>query len=221
MAHKIVLTAASAAAVIALAAPAVRAQNLLVNGSFEEPASGGGNEILPGGSAAITGWTTLLNGVERFAPPVFGVGAARDGALVVDICPFTFTGGGIQQTFATTPGLTYRLEFAAGTSTASGRSGAAIIEAIVGPETRTFNLANPSAVIAWQDFAIDFVADSASTTLAFRNTQDANTHFAFIDAVSVTRPSAAAVPEPGTLVLLAVSATVCCSPLVRRGRKGA
>lgn len=198
------LTTTAAAVVLLLAPGMARAQNLLVNGSFEAPVSGGGNEIIPGGSTFITGWTTILSGVERFSPQAFGSGAARDGALVVDICPFTFTGGGIQQSFATVPGTAYRLAFSAGTANSFGRTGTAVIEAIVGTEARTFGLSNPSAIIAWQDFGIDFVADSASTTLTFRNTQDANTHFAFIDAVSVTVPGAAAVPEPGTLGLAAL-----------------
>lgn len=41
----------------------VQATNLLVNPGFELPA-GTSYISLPGGSTAITGWTTVLNGVE-------------------------------------------------------------------------------------------------------------------------------------------------------------
>lgn len=200
----VTVCAISAVATFLLFLPArsATAQNLLINGSFELPASNGSNEVIPGNSTFITGWTTTRNGVERFNPALFASGTAQDGSLVIDICPFTFTGGGIQQTFATTPNQLYRLTFFAGTSNASSRTGDCVIDVLVGNVTQSFTLLNQQAAIIWNPFTIDFTATDALTTLTFDNTQNANSHFANLDNVSVTSLSAAAAPEPGTLSLL-------------------
>lgn len=186
-----------------IAVAAARAQgNLLTNGSFELPTSNGNNEIISGGdSTSLTGWTTVLSGVERFSPTIYGVGSAPDGQLVVDICPFTFTGGGIQQTFSTVVGQQYTLSFLAGTSNAFGRTGDAIVDVFVGNVSQSFTLQNFQATTVYNTYTVPFTATTALTTLTFQNTQDANTHFAFIDRVVI--PTAA--PEPSPLGLLLVS----------------
>lgn len=175
---------------------------LLTNGSFELPVSNGDNQIIAGGdSTSITGWTTLLSGVERFGPPTFALGAAADGTIVIDICPSTFTGGGITQTFATTPGMEYVLNFQAGTANSFGRTGDYISTVSVGNMIQQFSGVNLSSTIVWETFTVPFTAQDAATTVTFTNGQNANTHFSFIDAASVT-----VVPEPGTAGLLALPA---------------
>ena len=188
-------------ALLALAASPAAHANLLTNGSFELPAGTGENQIIPGGNAvSVAGWTTTQNGVERFSPSFYGFGAAADGSIVLDICPFTFTGGGITQTFTTTPGTQYTLQYQATTVNSFGRTGDYVSTVSVGNVTQQFSGVNLSGTVAWRTFTVPFTAQTASTTLTFTNGQDANTHFCLIDAVSVTSP--AVVPEGGALSLL-------------------
>lgn len=74
--------------------PVHAASSLLNNGSFEDF----GYEYIKGGSTTITGWQTVLNGVERANPSVrvgpadvnkVNIGAAKDGSLIVDLAPST------------------------------------------------------------------------------------------------------------------------------------
>lgn len=175
----------------------------VINGGFELPNSSGSNQVISGGdSLAITGWTTTNNGVERFDPAIYGIGSAFEGSLIVDLAPFTFTGGGIQQTFPTVAGQSYVLSFVGGTSNAFGRTGTAVIDVTVGSSFQSFTLTNLQTLVTWTTYAIPFTATAATTTVLFENTQDANTHFAFIDAVSL---GSSVAPEPSTLGLLALA----------------
>src|SRR5262245_14719792 len=89
--------------------------NLLTNGSFELPSLPSNYEAVPGDSTTITGWKTILNGVERGNLKVNGApgttGTPQDGKLAIDLAPLGFTGGGIQQSFRTTPGTMYHISF--------------------------------------------------------------------------------------------------------------
>ncbi|MCB8933532.1 MAG: DUF642 domain-containing protein [Chthonomonadaceae bacterium] len=173
--------------------------NLIVNGSFEVPHQPSGYGYVAGGSNVITGWTTVLNGVEHFDPAIYSIGTAHDGNQVVDLAPTTFTGGGIEQTVATVAAQQYRLSFWGGTSNYANRTGTGVIKvSIDGGAAQSFNLNNANAVIAWQGFSLDFAGTGNPTTITFFNDEDANTHFAFLDDVSL-----APVPEPFTLVLAA------------------
>src|ERR1051326_1343371 len=88
--------------------------NLIINGSFETPVISTTPfdcyECVPGSRTTVIGWTTILGGVERFNPQIYGVGAAQDGLLALDLntdnCALDtqYTGGGIQQTIPTTVG---------------------------------------------------------------------------------------------------------------------
>ena len=203
--HRSNITAITALVAVVALAISTPASAQLVNGSFELPVSSGLNQIISGGdSTSITGWTTTRNGVERFDPALYSVGPAPSGSIIVDICPFTFTGGGIQQTFATTVGQTYMLSFFAATSNASGRTGDAIINVSVGNASQSISLVNRQTLAVWNTYNIGFTATDASATLLFENVQDANTHFAFIDGAAVTTATASAAPEPGSLALLAL-----------------
>jgi hypothetical protein len=178
--------------------------NLLVNGGFESGPAGTYSE-LGGGSTAITGWETTLSGVEYFTPAVYGVGPAAEGAYAVDLANYVYTGGGIKQTFATTSGTAYELDFAGSTSDNAGRLGTGSIDVLLnGALAGTFNLANHSGVLVWQDFSLGFAATGSATTLEFRNHEDPYLHFANLDnaVVGLAESAPAAVPEPGTLLLL-------------------
>jgi hypothetical protein len=180
-------------------APA-QAANLFVNGSFETPTIN--YQLLGGGSTAITGWTTVLSGVEHFSPSALGYGAAADGVMVVDLANYTYlTGGGLEQAVATTPGQRYDVSFAAGNSLSSGRTGTGIIKVTIdGATTLSFNTAVATgAAMAWETRSFSFVAAGTNTLVRFWNDQNPNLYFADLDAVSVqTSP----VPEPGSWLLM-------------------
>lgn len=194
-----------------LAAPTLAA-NLLTNPSFEDPGCNG-NCILGTGSTYITGWTTFLSGVEYFSAATFG-GTAPDGSMVIDLANYTYSSGGISQSFATTPGATYNLTFALGNTMSSGRTGDGLVHVEVGNYDQVLATpAAPSAAYVWAPYSIQFVATGAVSTLKFSNTQDSFTHFALVDAVGVS-----AVPEPATWMLLAGGLTTLAG--WRRRRNG-
>lgn len=174
-----------------LIAPA-SAANLLVNGSFESP-TGVGYEIVMGGSNRITGWTTVNNGVEWFNAT--GWGGAADGVMVVDLANYTYTGGGIQQSFATVVGQRYDLDFSLSTMAGFGRDGTAHFDVSVNGQEFDYDLVNLGTQMHWEQQSLSFVATAATTTLRFANLQNPFQHFANVDGVSV---QVSAVPEPAT-----------------------
>ncbi len=213
MHHNFFRCALASTCLLAALAPA-QATNLFVNGSFETPTVG--YQLLGGGSTAITGWTTVLSGVEHFSPSANGVGAAADGTMVVDLANYTYlTGGGLEQAVATTPGQSYDVSFAAGNSLSSGRTGTGIIKVTIGGTTTlNFNTAvATSAAMAWATRSFSFVATGNSTMLRFWNDQNPNLYFADLDAVSV-QPSA--VPEPQQAWLLLAGLALMGASLRRR-----
>jgi len=168
----------------------------IVNSGFEPATSVNSNNVLPGGSNAIPGWTTIENGVEWFNPAAFGSTVSPDGGYAVDLANFTFSSGGIQQTFATVAGQSYTVEFYASTSAGQGRLGTAEILVEADGELQQFDLVNMSTQFVWDLYSFTFLADDDEATLTFSNFQNANLHFANIDGVSI-------VPAPATgLVLL-------------------
>jgi len=106
---KAVLLPLLAAAI--LAAPAPAAGNLLVNGSFELGADPGLFIDLPGGSTAITGWTVGDFHVDYTDSATWN---ASDGVRSVDLDGSVVAqpkNGSLFQSFATTPGKEYRVDF--------------------------------------------------------------------------------------------------------------
>ncbi len=193
---------AASVAIVALAAalPAQAATNLFVNGSFETPTVT--YQELGGGSTVITGWTTVLSGVEHFNAPANGVGAAADGVMAVDLANFTFlAGGGLEQAVTTAPGQSYDVSFSAGNSLSSGRTGTGIVKVTIdGSSTQSFATAvATSATMAWAVRSFSFVATGSSTVIRFWNDQNPNLYFADLDGVSV----AASVPEARSGAMLA------------------
>lgn len=210
--------AAVVCAALAPAASAVVPANLLVNPSFEFQSTGQagpGYALLGGGSMAIQGWTTVHSGVEWFNPAAFGYAAAPDGNLVVDLANYVYSQGGLEQTFATDPGVAYDLSFMLGTHAASGRDGTAEIRVTVAGSTHVYNLSNLSSQIVWTPISVSFTALGASTTLRFESLQNANVHFAYVDGVSA---SLAAVPEPGRMATMLTGVGLMAWVLRRRVR---
>jgi hypothetical protein len=173
-----------------------QAGNLLVNGSFELPTVNAYTE-LASNSNAITGWKTVLSGVEWFNATPYG--GAADGQMVVDLANYIYTGGGIEQTFATVAGKTYDLTFSLSTMQWSGRDGTARIDVTVAGNTTGYDVTNHTGGLIWTNETLSFVATGANTTLSFTNNQNPDYHFAIVDGVSAV---AAPVPEPETYGML-------------------
>lgn len=160
----------------------------LPNGSFEE-GPGGSYAYIPGGSSDLTDWLTTQNGVEWFNPGFYGWGSAKDGNYVVDLAPYTYTGGGVEQSFATVPGQYYKLQFYGSTLNAGGRDGTGQVDVLVdGSLRQSFSLSNDTATVNWGLKTVYFGATNPNTTVEFQNNEDPYTHFALIDAVSVAGP---------------------------------
>lgn len=175
-----------AALLLLLAAGVTPARAQLVNGGFEPAGASASYHLLPGGSTAIPGWTTVLSGVEWFRPTLNG--AAPDspaGGYAVDLADYTFPSGGIEQTFATAPGTSYTIDFWFGTHAAFGRDGTATITATVDDTTHTFSHTSLTGTIGWSARSLTFVADDATATLRFTCTQNPLLHFAYIDGASL------------------------------------
>lgn len=203
-------SAMATGAVIALLSTAAQALPF-TNGSFEASPAPAGYNLLTGplnggASTAIPGWMTVLNGVEWADPDNGGIpdfGDAVDGAMIVDLANYIYTGGGLEQTFDTTPGTTYRVEFSGGSFLGHGRDGTAQIDVAAPGYSNTFSVDNPGATLVWTQFFFDFVATGTSSTLRFSNSENPYTHFAMIDAVSV---NAVPLPAAGWLLLSGLGA---------------
>jgi hypothetical protein len=181
------------------AAGSAGASNLFTNGSFETPAYG--YALYGAGSTAITGWTTVLSGVEHYSPSAAGLGAAADGLMAVDLANYVFASGGIEQAVPTLAGERYDVSFFAGNSRSSGRDGTGVVKVTVGSTTWSFDTAAATtAQHAWALRQFSFVATGSSTTIRFWNDQNPLAHFALIDGVGAVQ----AVPEPGAAGLMAL-----------------
>lgn len=175
---------------------------VFVNGSFETPtvtyqAPAGGN------STAIAGWTTVLSGVEQYNSTAFGLGAAADGLMVVDLAYYTsLAGGGIEQAVATEAGESYELSFYVGNTRSSGRTGTGVVRLTIDGTTTDFATPNASgALTVWEQKTFRFVARGSSTTVRFWNDQNPFQYFALIDGVGFSTPQGS-VPEPATWALV-------------------
>ena len=164
-----------------------------VNGSFEPSGTAPNWQVLPGGSTAIPGWVTTDTGVEWFLGTHSSQPGAADGLYVVDLANYTYSAGGIRQTFDTVPGLPYNVTFMLGTCQVSGRDGTCQITVSADGQSQTFSAVNHAVARVWEPKTFTFVADDAMATLWFRCLQNANQHFANLDAVILDAP----VPSAG------------------------
>ena len=174
--------------------------DLITNGGFESPYIG--YIALGPGSNFISGWTTVLSGVEFFDATSFGGGAPGGGRMAVDLANYVYlTGGGLEQTISTTAGQEYDLTFFAGNSASSGRDGTGIVKLTIDGVTTDYATAvAATGVMAWKQITHSFVAASSSTTVRFWNDQNPFAHFAIIDGIGAV--PAAPVPEPGTWAMV-------------------
>ncbi|MBI3792396.1 MAG: PEP-CTERM sorting domain-containing protein, partial [Gemmatimonadetes bacterium] len=91
------------------------------------------------------------------------------------------------------------------TNAASGRNGTGIIELWLNGLLASSNLVTNTKTVTtladWVQFTDTFVATGSTLDIEFRNEQDAFTHFADLDDVTLTSLSTP-VPEPASLLLV-------------------
>lgn len=180
--HKL-LNAAFLAAILSLAA-GTPATGQIVNGSFEPEAGVVTWMIVSGGLGTIPGWTTTDNGVE-WAVGSSGGAPAPDGLHIVDLACYVYAAGGIQQSIATTPGEVYTVHFQLGTLAGAGRDGTCEIVVDADGQSQVYTHVNPAGTITYAGKTFSFLADGPAATLRFRCLQNANLHFAYLDAVGL------------------------------------
>jgi Protein of unknown function (DUF642)/PEP-CTERM motif len=203
-----------ALAALFAAASVAQAQNLLVNGSFEEGAfvNQGNQTMSPGvGSTVISGWTVLTDATAWInAGNPFGL-AASDGSRFLDLTNYSAGApfAGMSQTFATTAGATYTLSFDLGGSNFWGRPDALIASAAGTSATFTTGPASTTTPNNdWYHESMTFTATGATTTLTLQGSVGFN--YIGLDNVSVallsgpgpTPDPVPAIPEPSTWALM-------------------
>jgi hypothetical protein len=195
------------------------AASLLVNGGFEDPVQGPPNYAsfnLPAGNTTITGWTIVQGNVDLTTSANYGPGvntldpsSKQDVDLIGDSNGSNRIFGGIQQSFATVAGQTYRLTFdySHNSGTASP-SGAYVATVTVADGHSASNLLSNSVsqnngTAIWQAFSEDFTATSDTSVLTFIDTQGGFNAGIYLDDVSVDPVNVSATPLPAALPLFA------------------
>ena len=207
------------------------AQNLLVNGNFEQNdrhtyANYYTSEDLayiPLGDS-VPGWS-FSHSVDLYGP----VHAPQNGSQFLDL-----VGGGplsatfsIQQTFATTAGQSYQLSFFYGNNEQLATALASFTASLTGGAvtiwTQDFTHTGDTYYAHdWTSFSLTFVANSSSTTLKFLDTSHFPTNYdpsytvggSTLDNISVV----AVVPESGGIGAGLMALAVCLIPIAARRR---
>jgi choice-of-anchor C domain-containing protein len=183
--------------------------DFIVNGSFEQGTVNPGSTFLTlaAGSTAITGWTVTPQSIDY----VGGLWMASDGTRSVDLSGNA--PGGIQQTFATTAGLTYSVLFdLAGNPEGPPVLKTAEVSAAGKVQDFTFNTAGHSETsMGWTTMDFVFTATSSMTTLSFASL-NATAFGPALDNVSVS-----VIPEPSSLALCGIAGAIGVA--VARGRR--
>ena len=187
----------------ALIVTPVQAANLIQNGSFEtatvNPNPGTSYITLGVGSTVITGWTVSQATIDYIGT----YWQASEGSRNLDLSGLN--AGGIQQTFNTTVGDTYRVTFdLAGNTDGSPTIKEMRVSAGGSSADFSFNTTGKSnSNMGWLSKSWDFTANSTTTTLEFI---DLTNSFAgpALDNVSVIAlsppPTPTSIPEPSSML---------------------
>lgn len=219
-----VLTASLIALGVAIAPTGAQAANLIVNGSFEEPAVTTGEFLeIFAGSSELVGWNVHTNSetdnillIEKsYKEDYNNITAfnAQDGLNAVDLTGRRNVGGtaGISQVVDTVVGELYKLTFWVGRATPTTGPGLsysqpATIDLRIGGLDDNYSISDFTSAgidilggVTWEKFSYSFEATSASTTIAFFNATPLGTNYAGLDNVSLS-----VVPEPASMALLGV-----------------
>jgi choice-of-anchor C domain-containing protein len=182
---------------LALVAAPARAQ--ISNGSFETGPDPGAAMTLPEGSTAVPGWTATRNAIRYIGSNWNASEGTRSIALNAS------TAGGIAQTFATTPGLLYRVTFAMGSDAFPGKPYLKWLRAEAAGQSQDFSFDGIHAWlwdIGWQDRFFFFTADATTATLEFHSLMEGDNNGPAIDHVRID-VTTDAVPLDVTGVVLA------------------
>jgi uncharacterized protein DUF642/PEP-CTERM motif-containing protein len=211
------------ALVLGTAAHPARA-DLIVNGGFEFPPIGnvfyqnyGTFTNNPYAGPSFQGWAVTTNNVDIVNPIAGWNAPAYQGAQILDLVGYGSTGA-ISQSFATTPGQIYLLNFAYGNNPGSGAAQASVT--VFGSSSLlsalVFHDNSATGNLNWNLYSGSFVANSETTTLAFNTTLGGNNGGILLDAVAVS-----AVPEPATWALMIFGFAGVAMMAYRRSRKSA
>lgn len=221
----------AAAALALLSSAPAGAQNLLVNGSFEQgnftgvnPQSAAAATQLFAGATNMTGWTVINQELAWLGTGnPYGI-VASDGARALDLTGYHDNSGppaGVSQTLATLPGGIYNLAFDLG-SVLAGSASVTLRAAAVGAEQAeqrdfTFNRTGGGGQ-QWGRFNFDFTATAPSTTITLVGLSNTTGSDLLLDnaAVTLVQAPAVTVPEPGTLALLPVGMLALAGAASRR-----
>jgi len=163
--------------------------NQIVNGGFEQPATATFTDVVAPDAATIPGWTVTGGSVDvvNAADNGYDVGPAHAGAQYLDLNGYA--AGTIAQSFATTPGTTYRLSFAYANNYNPPTSLTASVTVIDESGTLLSANATHSSSVAgnlnWSVFNQTFTANRVSATLTFASQNSGNGGI-FLDTISVS-----------------------------------
>jgi choice-of-anchor C domain-containing protein len=176
----------------------VQATNLIQNGSFETATVNPGSSLqLDAVSTVITGWTVSQGTIDYIGT----AWQASEGARSLDLQGLA--SGGIQQTFNTTIGETYRVTF---DLAGNPFGGSAIKEMRVsaGGSSADFSFditGKSNSNMGWLSKSWDFTANSTTTTLEFIGLGNSALGAALdnVSVIALSGPSTS-VPEPSSML---------------------
>ncbi len=196
--------------------------SLLVNGSFEQGPAVGAFLNLAAGNKSLPGWIVTGEGVDYVST---GYWISSDGTRAIDLDGSArsrqtppYVQGGIAQTFATIPGMQYRVTFdLAGNPNQLPEIKRFQISAAGQSAHLSFNAKGKNARdMGWQATTWTFTASEVATTLEFKSlTTSPQTGFgAAIDNVSVVPDKAPAlqVRESATEIQVQLDPKFCSTP---------
>ncbi|MGQ0846047.1 MAG: choice-of-anchor P family protein [Sporichthyaceae bacterium] len=162
--HLAIGLAASTVAMTFGLAPQSNAATPFADGGFENPPVAGPFQTFNAG-AALGAWTVASGSVDLIGTFWDGAGAGADQSIDLN----GNTAGKLCQTTATSPGSTYRLDYAmsknAGTNTAT-------MDVTVGAfsKSETYNQNNSNANMMWSARSAEFTAAAATSEICFAST---------------------------------------------------
>jgi len=175
----------------------VQAANLIQNGSFENGANPGLFQTINTGSTVITGWTVSQGSIDYIGT----LWQASNGSRSLDLSGEN--AGGIQQTFNTTVGETYRVTFdLAGNTDYSPTIKEMRVSAGGNSADFSFDITGKSrSNMGWVSKSWGFTATGTTTTLSFLNLVD-TPYGPALDNVSVIALSSPppSIPEPSSVL---------------------
>ncbi len=195
---------ASIVLALSLCSGPLRANSLVVNGSFEDPASNG-SPSLGLGSTYLTGWTVIDAEIAQLRNVDFPLLFPSDGTYSLDLTGYHdgTPWGGVEQIIATILGATYAIHFdTRGTTAVTVSAG-------------DLHAVGSGTGQDWTTYNGFFTALDSSTTISLIGLTGGN--YIGLDNVIVNLDHlASTVPEPGTIWMIASGLVLAGLGRVRR-----